>query len=211
MEKYRIAYIDESPEDIRIFQRYASDDFEVIEFDPPQELENLIEQILGSNVRAIVSDYNLTEYKNVAHYDGVDVVTAFLAIKPGFPTFVLTSYDEDAANESSDVNLVYTKEALVENQGIPFKERIRKQIDHYLKKINDTKKELQELLAKQLREKLTSREEERLVDLDAFLENSINAECALPRDLKLPSNADKLNEILMSTKQLLEEIKDCKK
>lgn len=211
MEKYRIAYIDESPEDIRRFQRYASDDFEVIDFEPPQELENLIELILGSNVMAIVSDYNLTEYNKVAHYDGVDVVNAFIAIKPGFPSFVLTSYDEDAANESSDVNLVYTKEALIESQGITFKERIRKQIDHYINKIDDTKNELNELLSKRLREQLTSREEERLIDLDTFLEHSINAECALPKDLKLPSNADKLSEILLSTKQLLEEIKECKK
>ena len=207
MEKYRIAYVDENPEEIRQFQRYASDDFEVVPFEPPENLKEIVDLILDNKVLALISDYNLTEYNNIARYDGVDVVREFLKFKPGFPTFVLTSYDEDAANESSDVNVVYTKKVLNQDLGIPFKERIRKQIQHYLQKIESSRKELSELLKKRESEKLTMQEEEKLLELDSFIEQSINAECALPKDLKVPSNADKLSEILKSTRELIEEIK----
>jgi hypothetical protein len=211
MEKYRIAYVDENPEEIRLFQRYASDDFDVIPLEPPAELENLIEEILESNVLAVISDYNLTEYNKVARYDGVDVITAFLEVKPAFPTFVLTSYDESAADESSDVNMVYTKKVLYESQGMPFKERIRKQIQHYIQRVDAAKAELLTLIEKAREGTLSLLEEERLIDLDNFLEMSINAKCALPKHLKLPSNADKLSEIIESTKLLLSEIRVMKK
>ena len=80
MNKYKVAYIDEVGEDIREFQRFAIDFFDVIPIEPVKEIDELVSSILENHVDAIVVDYNLIEYDktHTINYQGNDVVNKIL-------------------------------------------------------------------------------------------------------------------------------------
>ena len=84
---YRIAYIDESELDIRRFQRFARNHFEVVTFTPNREIEVTANEILESHVDALVADFDLKEQDESIHYSGTDLVSYILKERELFPVF----------------------------------------------------------------------------------------------------------------------------
>ena len=99
MKKHKVAYIDESRDEILKFQRRVSEIFEVVYFLPKPKFDKFVGELLNSAAEAFVSDFLLNEYrtdvKEAISYTGADLIEEILRIRQGFPCFVLTSYDND--------------------------------------------------------------------------------------------------------------------
>lgn len=208
---YKIIFIDEVEADIHRFQRYVHDkdtdnEFKVIGKVPENDIDEFIEYILTENFDAIVSDYQLSEYKSSITYTGVELVEKILQKKESFPCFVMTSHDDQAVASSSDVNIVYIK-GLVNSEDavkITFLERIKNQIIHYQKRIQVAQDELNKLVKNS--EILNAKEEARLLELDNFLENALDQEFKIPPQLKNKSALDDLHKLIDNTDILLKEL-----
>lgn len=223
MAQYKLVYIDEQQEDADEFKDFiemkdSESLFEVKHLLPTQTLEEMLAKIFEEAPDAVISDFQLNEHiKEVGYnvpYNGMELVTDFLEIRNGFPCFVMTSFATQAATASEDVNIVYVKGVLkVENKNDPkdinFLERIRIQIDHYKNRIENAEKRIEELLTLNKETVLDLQQEKELIDLDSFLEASIDNRTgrAVPDGLKYLSNNRQLSELLGKVDALISEIK----
>jgi len=217
---YKLLYIDEDQEQIENFQNYIDDTntnniFEVIPQLPLGDMEEMIEKILKANPDVIVSDFLLNENIGAlgynVPYNGVELVEEFLAIRHKFPCFVLTAKDQDAVSDSEDVNLVYTKSLMTTEiedtkAKVKFTDRLIKQIEHYQSRITDAQKELQELLEVRKSGNADYKIENRIIELDDFLEKSIDATHSVPTEFKTFSNTQRLDNILSKVDELLKKL-----
>lgn len=217
---YRILFIDEEQETFEHFQDYVDlsttkDQIEVITQFPFEDIHELIELIYKINPDAIVTDFMLNDIKedikyNVP-YNGVELMETFLETREDFPFFVLTSFDDLAVNQSDDVNKVYIKNILHNTESeskakAKFLDRVLNQIDHYKSRINKAEKEILSLLKLRNEGKATLENEKRLIELDTFLEYSIDRKHSIPDEYKTLSNKDKLEEILSKVDDLLNKV-----
>lgn len=207
---YRILFIDEVEADIRRFQRYVykqdtNKQFDVVAKLPIENFDKFIEEILTEKVDAIISDYQLTEYMPVITYTGVELIEEILMKKSGFPCFVMTSHDDQAVAKSSDVNIVYIKGLMTkeDNVKITFLERVKNQIQHYKSKISDVQSEFNTIIKKSKDISLSAKDEERLLELDDFLEKALNQESKIPTKLKEKSTLSDLHKLIENTDILL--------
>jgi hypothetical protein len=213
MNKYKIAYIDESRDEITKFQRRVYEAFDVLDFLPKGDLDNFVDELLNSGADAFVSDFRLNEYRNdvkeAIQYSGADLIETLLNIRQEFPCFVLTSYDNDAVQRMTDVNYVYSKEILtIDNQAEIFIKKIRAQIEHYDANIKLASDRFFDLQVKSIEKDLTEEEENELLTLDTFLENSLNRRSALPTEKKSQLAIGKVDELLSFTNELLKLLRE---
>ena len=210
--KYKIIFIEEEQESHDNFQRYFRnllDKAEIICLFPKEDIDNMIAEIDENHPDAIVSDFLLNEYKcdidyNIS-YNGASLVEEYQRRNPFFPCFVLTSYDINAVNTSKDVNIVYVKSLLNDScqEGVKFSDRIFHQIEHYKKKIADAQAELSELIKKRENGEADIYDEQRLIDLDSFIEQSLGKDTAVPKDMKSLSVIDKLDELIAAADTII--------
>lgn len=218
---YKIIYVDEYKEDIENFLDYFEDkdtqgNFEIIPLFPKNNIEETIEEIFTNKPDAVVSDYMLNEYKvdidyNVP-YTGVDLIERILESKEKFPSFVMTSYDDQAIKTSQDVNIVYIKDILhgseeKTNAKANFVDTVQSQIIHYKKRIENAEKELNELISKSEKEALNAREEERILELEKLIEEATDKKCKIPKQLKELKNLNMIHKMIDNTDELLKELK----
>ncbi|HJP19228.1 MAG: hypothetical protein CMD96_08915 [Gammaproteobacteria bacterium] len=214
MGKYKIAYIDDEKGELLDFQEFMGSDFDTIALLPKADIHEMVEDLFQLNTRAVIVDHLLSVYKKKGKpnipYDGVDLVEEILSKKALFPCFILTQKETEAIESSKDVNFVYSKRIITthdEKEKTIFKEKIRTQIEHYLKRIEDGEKELKKLLNKSKSKKLNAKEEERLLELDHFIEQSTNKKSSLPKRLKESTGLKKLDELIKNTSEIISELK----
>ncbi len=212
MEKHKVAYIDEQSSEIRNFQRYVYSTLDVLDFIPKPDLDEFIEELLNSGAEAIIADHRLNEYRDEVEgpidYTGTQLLERIWQIRKGFPGIVLTTHDDDAVQEIENVNYVYPKHILDKPVGqVTLAEKIRIQIEHYQATLAKTNARFHELLEKSDTGELTETEEIELLNLDSFLESTINDHNALPPEKKNKLAVGKLDELLNSTNQLLKALK----
>lgn len=220
MANYRILLIDEEKDTFDDFKDYldissTKDSIEVITMFPLEDLSEMIEAIFKTNPNAIITDFRLNEMKtdidyNVP-YDGVELVEEFLKFRNSFPCFVLTAFDDLAVNASEDVNKVYIKNILHNNKEeskakAKFLDRVINQIEHYQTKIISAESELLELIKLRESGKASISDENRLIELDSFLENVIDRKSSIPTEYKKLSNDDRLSELLKKVDTLLKKV-----
>lgn len=220
MANYRILLIDEEKDTFDDFKDYldissTKDNIEVIEMLPLEELSEMIEVIFKINPDAIITDFRLNEMKtdidyNVP-YDGVELVEEFLKYRQSFPCFVLTAFDDLAVSASEDVNKVYIKNILHNNKEeskakAKFLDRVINQIEHYQTKIKNSESELLELIKLRESGKATISDENRIIELDSFLENVIDRKSSIPPEYKKLSNDNRLSELLNKVDTLLKKV-----
>lgn len=217
---YRIIFVDEQKSDIDDFLDYVDakntrESFEVIPEFPLEDLDEMVDLILKQNPDAVITDFMLNEYKEeVKHnvpYNGVQLVQEILSIREGFPCFVMTSFDDDAIKVSNDVNLIYIKNILHGAEKdtkakANFLERVENQINHYKSKIEESEKKLEELVKLRAEGRAGIREEQDIIELDNFLEMSIDKRNAIPPDYKSLSNTKRLEDILTKVDELLSKV-----
>jgi len=198
--KFRIAYIDEDQTDIRRFQRFSYNFFDVIPIIPKDSIEDTCNEILESNVDAIISDFDFAEQLTTVHYDGTDLVSLFLKKREGFPVFILTSYEEDAISKGEDVNIIYEKKEM--DEGEMFLERVKAQIEKYRHKLEKDEARLLELIAKSKKRRLDAIEIEELAELDSKIEKSLDIESRITNLLRDDKEASELSELLKKVDEL---------
>jgi DNA-binding NarL/FixJ family response regulator len=214
--KYTILYIDEESTQHDMFMDYfeaaCQDAIPKCEF-PLPTLDEMIKKIWSLCPDAIVTDFQLNDKKldvdYTVKYNGVELIRALREQRENFPCFVITSFDDEAVNDSDDVNLVYIKDVLTHesnNAKAIFAERVTHQIDKYRSRIETAKQELSDLMDKRRREEVNIYEEQRIIELDTFLEKAFNAESNVPFELKTFSNMNKLKELINKVDELLERI-----
>lgn len=212
--KYRIAYIDEDKGWINTFYQTFKSDFDIlrIEVNPESSVESILNQLLASDLNAIVTDYLLEENAEVS-FNGNKIVEEIKRIKPHFPIVMLTSFPTQAIGHTDDVHIIYNKNILsVENDREKeeldiFKSKIQSNISNYYKKIDDTNLRIEELVEKRNDVGLEIFEEEELTKL-YILFDELNPEGKdLPANLIHRDSISKLNEFVSETREILEELK----
>ena len=177
---------------------------------PSSTLNEMLEEIEQWQPNAIVVDFQLndkkTDIKYNVCYNGVELLKEIQLQKWDFPCFVITSYDDEAVADSNDVNFVYIKKNLHFSSDcgkVPFAQRVKSQIDKYLARIENAKAELSVLLEKRKSGKANVKDEEHIVELDSFLEKTIDTTGAIPDEMKHLSNMDRLNSLIDKVDQLI--------
>lgn len=221
---YKILFIDEEKDTLEDFEEFVENFPSKVELKPLISLplaskDEMIEYIIKLAPDALVADFRLNEMKNdIKHnipYNGVDLVEEYQSIRNHFPCFVLTALDDEAVNQSDDVNIVYIKNILYNkeegNAKAKFLDRVLGQIEHYKSRIENAKKELDELVNLRKIGKANIDIENRIIELDDFLEKSIDAKNSIPSEFKTLSNSNRLDSILNKVDELLKKIdKDAK-
>ena len=211
MTKYKIAYIDESEADIRRFQRFSYNYFEVISFIPKDTIEETCNDILESHVDAIVSDFEFSEQLSTVHYDGTNLVSEFLKKRDNFPVFILTSFEDDAISKGEDVNIIYEKKEMDEGEkGEKFLERVKAQIEKYKHKLETVENRLVELIAESKKRKLDAFEKQELAELDSKIEKALDKESQIPNILRDDNEANELSELLKKFDELAKKLESKK-
>jgi hypothetical protein len=186
MRKYTIGYIDESEDDIDYFKRFADEDFDIIDFMPVPNPDELVTNILSTHIDVLIVDYDLKEENPTIGYYGEEIIEKVLAIKEGFPVFIFTSHDEDGdvTEQSHDVDIVIDKADMANKNEKKLLRRIKQKIDNYYKRIKVTEDRLLELLQKKDKSELTFEEEDELIECDDFLERTLNKTHSIKHHIK---------------------------
>lgn len=217
---YKVLFIDEQQDDIDTFKDYVektntTESIEVISEYPLATLEEMVQHIFKLNPDAVISDFMLNEYKDEVTYNvpynGVELVNEVLAIRKGFPCFVMTSFDDTAIKESDDVNIVYIKDILHKPEKdtgakANFLERVEKQIQRYKTRIQEAETKLTELIQLKKEGSATLSQEQEIIDLDHFLEMAVDNRNVIPIEYKSLSNISRLEAIINKVDSLLEKV-----
>jgi DNA-binding NtrC family response regulator len=206
MEKYNILFIDEDNSQLKKFKRYAKgfERLDVETMEPPEYKEDIINKIVEEDIAAVVCDFDLKE-KNTTDYYGSEVIEDILKVKPNFPVFIFTSHKEDALKLSETVHYVYDKVNM--NGDKSFLQLIVEEIEKYRSRIDKWKKEFYNLQKKYQEEKLTVREEERLIELDNLIEKTTDNRSSIPGHIKAQQEQE-LNTLINKTEDILNQIKN---
>lgn len=202
--KFKIAYIDEDQTDTRRFQRFSYNFFDVIPIIPKDSIDDTCNEILESNVDAIISDFDFSEQLSTVHYDGTDLISLFLKKREGFPVFILTSYEDDAISKGEDVNIIYEKKEL--DEGEKFLERVKAQIEKYKHKLETDENRLLDLIAESKKRNLDAIEREELAELDSKIEKALDKESRIPNILRDDKEASELSELLKKVDELAKKL-----
>lgn len=210
--KYKILFIDEEKrqqDEFADFMDHYQDRVELICCFPLSTLVDTIAMIDESHPDAIVSDFKLNDIKDDIKYnvsfDGSELMDAYLDERPGFPCFVLTSFDDEAIYRSHDLNIVYLKRDLhpSKDDKITFADRIIQKIVSYQTEISNAQKRLNDLMELRRNNQATSKDEQELIELDSFLERSLGQKTQVPAGMKELSNMKRLNELIEKADAIL--------
>jgi hypothetical protein len=204
MSKFKIAYVDESGSDIRRFQRFAFNYFDVIGIPPVPSIEETCDIIVENHVDAVIADFDLSEQGPTIHFDGTDLIRKVLSKREGFPVFILTSFEDDAISKGDDVNIVYEKKEL--DQGENFLDRVKTQIEKYKHHLEQNENRLLELLQLSQQRKLDAFEKDELKKLDSKIENALDKESQIPDILRDDNEASELSAILKAVDDLAKKL-----
>ena len=139
------------------------------------------------------------------------LVEEFLQHRQGFPCFVLTAFDDLAVSASEDVNKVYIKNILHNNKEeskakAKFLDRVINQIEHYQTKIKEAEIQLIELIELRKIGNTNIQDENKIIELDSFLESIIDRKSSIPAEFKKLSNDEKLNDLLLKVNEILKKV-----
>jgi hypothetical protein len=203
-QKFKIAYIDDDAGNVRTFQRFASDYFDVVKITLKKDINTVVSDIFKEKVNAVVIDYDLRDQNSRINYQGSDIFEKINARLNDFPAFILTSHVGDAEEKTLDVNAIYDRDLIDDNQENILLKRIQRQITNYLNKIDESDSELKKL---RKIKKLSLAQEEKIIELDSYLERSLSKGSQLPNSLKKTTDIKKLSQLISETEKLISEIK----
>jgi hypothetical protein len=149
-KKYRIGYIDESSDDVVLFEQQFSDYFDVVilRVDSSTTLEDVIFWIYSSHIDLTIVDYNLKENLSIDFY-GNEILETLNKQRLNFPMYMFTSYEEEAISRSDELldELIFSKQLVSDNHEIMVT-RIKNKIKKYKSEVEMKENRHRELAQK---------------------------------------------------------------
>lgn len=206
----KIIYIDDEATDIHRFERDMEGIFEVrtVQITGNTLLEELVEELTEATFDYLIVDFHLTDKTNCG-YNGDEILKGFLKELPHFPAMLLTNFDESAIKSAKDLDVdkIHSKFSTDDEQRL-FVTRVETKIEQYRSKTKAASERLLELKAKSGTEDLTVNEEEEIIELDTFLEETLDANSPELAKSILASNSSKLDSLLTKTDTLIERLQE---
>jgi ActR/RegA family two-component response regulator len=207
---YKIIYIDDEPTDIHRFERDMDGIFDVhaIQIVSETILEDLIDGLVANTFDYLIVDFHLNDRTNCG-YNGDAILKGFLEKLPHFPAMLLTNFDESAIKTAKDLDVdkIHSKFSN-EDETRLFVTRVETKIEQYQNQKQVASTRLIELKQKAVSEVLTVNEEEEALELDTFLEETLDAKSPDLAKAILSSNGSRLEALLEKTDSLIEKLKE---
>lgn len=204
-KKYKIGYIDESEDDVILFQQQFSDyfDIEILPIDSSTTMEDVISWIYTTHLDIIVVDYRLKENLEI-DFNGNEILETLNRQRLNFPMYMITAHEDEAISESDESldDLIFDKELVSNNLDIMVT-RIENKIKKYKFELEQKEKRHREL---SLKNELTIKEEEELLRLDYFLEETTSKLGVTPITLKDTKSLKKLCELIEKVDKIIEKL-----
>ncbi|RVU83845.1 response regulator transcription factor [Leucothrix sargassi] len=204
-----LIYIDEQPEEIREFKRFVDDKYTLQCFEPTAKLDEFVDFIIEKKPDILVVDYQLNEYNPAVYYKGTDFVEALHKKKYDLPCLILTSFADDAIDQSNDPNTIHFKGELDDPASSSLLLRtISRNVAVYRNKIASAEKvhhALTDKIAKGA--ELTIDEQSLFIENDEYLEKTTYSLSKAPSALKATVLSGQLDELIRNTRLLIKESK----
>lgn len=166
--------------------------------------EEMVHKVYETKPDALIIDYKLSSQQNIA-YSGVSLAEAIDAKLHDFPIFILTSFQDDVySKECFDVYQVFDFERYIgdQNERLEINSKIVEQIRKYNRMIFQWKSELSELIPL----KGTSVSiDDRIMELDTWIENSIDGTSALCLKMKRDLGSNHIQELIAKIDSIINE------
>ena len=185
--KFKLGILDEYQDDIDDFLHFFENDFEIVIIEPFDNQDEIIQKILDADLDAIAIDYKLMEHNTNISFNGDVIYNSLVDRLYDFPAFILTNYVPDASKTNiKDEFKIIPKRWMKagSTEGVDLIEKIKLSITKYKKRIDDYEKELLTLIHKKNNDKLSAKEEARLIELDSILEKTIDKKDSIPKQWK---------------------------
>lgn len=207
---YKIIYIDDESTDIHRFERDMDGVFDVktIQIVADTVLGELIESLTASTFDYLIVDFHLNDKTNCG-YNGDAILKGFLEKLPHFPAMLLTNFDESAIKTAKDLDVdkIHSKFSNEDEMRL-FVTRVETKIEQYQSQKQNASSRLIELKQKASSAALTANEEEEALELDTFLEETLDAKSPDLAKSILSSNGSRLDALLTKTDSLIETLKE---
>jgi len=157
-----------------------------------EDIETIVSRIKDDAYHCVLLDYNLQSQSNV-QFNGVDLAKRITSSLYEFPIFILTSYEDLLfQRETFNTYQVFNTQRFFSAQNGKhdldgMQKRVVNQVITYRRRMREWREELNELLKKNNR---TALEDSRLLELDTFIERSLDADNALPKKTKEDVSGD---------------------
>lgn len=166
--------------------------------------DEMVSKVYEIKPDALIIDYKLSSQQNIA-YSGVSLAEAIDTKLHDFPIFILTSFQDDVySKECFDVYQVFDFERYIgdQNERLEINSKIVEQIRKYTRMILQWKRELAELIPL----KGTSAAiDDRIVELDTWIENSIDGTSALSPKTKRDLGSNHIQTLIEKIDAIINE------
>ncbi|MCY7260049.1 hypothetical protein [Pseudomonas protegens] len=208
MTKGRIIYVDEDIDDIELFQQFIDErfDLKIIKIENDDELDLIVDDILGMQSDALITDYLLTEKARVK-FNGQILIEAIQERNKHLPCFLLTSHAPDALNATHDARLVQSKSIPfggndLEEHKTLFLTQIEKVIKNFKENRNNIVLEFEELSHIDPSQ-LTALQKQRFLELDDLLDSYGFSSNPIPTKLKEDTHINLLSKLVEDIDKLI--------
>ena len=196
-------YVNEFPEDI--IEQYRKYELVPVEIDILPDMNAVIDDIIEKEIDVLLIDYQLSSYDSHVNYTGVGVANRADQKYLGFPVFVLTSFEADLyKKEIFDAYKVFDFERYMHDD----KERIeinKKLIEQCIKRRRDIENKREELNRLLKMEGTNQEIDDRILELDEFLERSLDGDNAISKSEKKRLLDSRYEELLKLLRKVVEE------
>lgn len=177
-----------------------------IELEIKADMNEVLEQLVDKKIDVLVVDYKLASFETSVDYTGVKFAIRTNERFLDFPIFILTSFENELyKQESFNAYQVFDYERYL-NEPAERIEVNRKIIEQHLKhkqQIEEYKNELNDLL---LREGESKEIDARILELDDYLEKSLDGDSAIPKEIKKRLSDDKFDIMIDLLRKLTKEV-----
>ncbi|MFV0403904.1 MAG: hypothetical protein ACK5KV_08135 [Bacteroides graminisolvens] len=206
--KYNIGYLDEEELwQAQAMQRFGTE-FNVKLIEIPISLSDIWTFIVDNELDAMIVDFRLFESGQVT-YDGAQVISEIIKHNEHFPMFIMTSYENNAVEQSENVLIIRGKDVLTDDELFEkFSQVLKASISSYRKKVEKAKTDLLEI-AQKIRTggQTTPADDAIRFNAELFL-SQINKDNSMPMNLNSMGHSQQMEKMLDMTKDLLKKLKD---
>lgn len=183
--------------------KYSKYQFETFELELKTEIYEVIMQVVELRLDCVLIDYKLSSYNTIV-YSGIELAKNIMDYLYEFPIFILTSHEDDLFNNevfNSYQVFDFSRYLDEEQERIELNFKIIEQILKYRHQLESWEDEIKKLLPLSGE---NAEIDERILELDSYLEKSLNGRNRIPESLKKALNSDKVSELLSKIDILLE-------